>query len=134
MAARSPARFTLGVDYGTNSVRCLVVDARNGRELATSVLAHPSGDYGILLDAGDPNLARQNPADYITGFLTTVRRAVTSAKKVRGFDPSRVNMSLVPIHGRRVRLRRFHLLEGIQGVLDRMINLVRVPSTSLGLG
>ena len=57
--------YTIGVDYGTNSVRALVVDVADGREVGTYVFNYPSGDQGILLDPKDPNLARQNPADYI---------------------------------------------------------------------
>ena len=36
---------------------------------------------GILLDLKDPNLARQNPADYIEGFYQSVGKAVKAAKK-----------------------------------------------------
>ena len=83
-------RFAIGVDYGTNSVRTLIVDLSNGKEIATSVYNYPSGDYGILLDSRDPHLARQSPADYINGFYTSVRNAVKQAKETRGFSPDRV--------------------------------------------
>jgi activator of 2-hydroxyglutaryl-CoA dehydratase len=53
--------FSLGIDYGSNSVRALVVDTRNGRELGTCVMNYPSGNQGILLDARDHNVARQQP-------------------------------------------------------------------------
>ena len=66
--------FAVGVDYGTNSVRALVVDTADGREVATSVFPYPSGEAGILLDPKDPNLARQNPADYIEGFYQVGQR------------------------------------------------------------
>jgi L-ribulokinase len=84
------AAYSIGVDFGTNSVRALVVDVRDGRELGASVLNYPSGKDGILLDAKDPNLARQNPADYIRGFYASVAGAVKRARKVRGFDPKSV--------------------------------------------
>ncbi len=87
MAAR---RFALGVDYGTNTCRALIVDVEDGREIATHVCPYPSGTQGILLDARDPNLARQNPADYLHGFFVSVRKAVGLAKKVRGFRPDLV--------------------------------------------
>ncbi len=57
--------FTIGIDYGTSSVRAVVVDTANGREVGTAVFDYPSGDQGVLLDPRDPHLARQNPADYI---------------------------------------------------------------------
>lgn len=65
-------KLTLGLDYGTNSVRALLVDVETGAELATSVFNYPSGEAGILLDRRDPNLARQNPQDYLDGFYATV--------------------------------------------------------------
>jgi L-ribulokinase len=78
-------RFCIGVDYGTNSVRAVVVDLADGREVAASVYDYPSGEAGILLDPKDPNLARQNPADYLDGFRESVRGALKAAKKDRSF-------------------------------------------------
>ena len=82
--AKSPERrFAIGVDYGTNSVRAVVVDVKDGSDVGSCVFDYPSGDAGILLDPGDPNLARQNPADYIEGFYRSVRGAVSAARKSR---------------------------------------------------
>ncbi len=78
-------RFAIGVDFGTNSVRSLVVDVADGSEVVTHVWKYPSGEAGILLDTKNPNLARQNPADYIEGFFASVKRAVAAAKRTRGF-------------------------------------------------
>jgi L-ribulokinase len=88
--AKASKRFAIGVDYGTNSVRALIVDVADGSEVATHVVNYPSGDKGILLDPKDPNLARQNPADYIDGFVKSVKAAVAAAKKVPGFSPEGV--------------------------------------------
>ncbi len=90
VANNSTTRFAIGVDYGTNSVRALIVDTNNGDEIATSVYNYPSGEAGILLDKRDPNLARQNPADYIEGFYRSVRGAVRAAAKTSGFRPEQV--------------------------------------------
>lgn len=92
MAARSgkERKFAIGVDYGTNSVRALVVDLADGREVASKVFNYPSGEAGILLDPKDPNLARQNPADYIEGFYASVRGAVTAARRDKSFKPENV--------------------------------------------
>jgi len=84
-AARN--RFALGVDYGTNSVRTLLVDVADGSEIATDVYHYPSGEQGILLDPKDPNLARQNPADYVEGFYESVSAVLRAAKKQPGFRP-----------------------------------------------
>ena len=83
-------RFSIGLDYGTNSVRAVVVDVDDGAEIASCVYDYPSGEHGILLDAKDPNLARQNPADYIEGFYQAVAAAVREAKKHPGFQPDKV--------------------------------------------
>ena len=90
MAKSAEKRFAIGVDYGTNSVRALVVDLADGSEVGTHVFDYPSGQSGILLDPKDPNLARQNPLDYIEGFYRSVRRAVAHAKRSRGFKPEAV--------------------------------------------
>ncbi|MBV9879495.1 MAG: ribulokinase [Gemmatirosa sp.] len=82
--------YTLGIDYGTNSVRALVVDVATGAELGTSVFPYPSGRQGILLDAGDPHLARQNPQDYLDGLVGSVRGALAEAARRDGFDPAHV--------------------------------------------
>lgn len=90
MSARNQPRFSIGVDYGTNSCRALVVDVRDGSEIGLAEYAYPSGDAGILLDPADPNLARQNPRDYIEGFEHAVRAALRDAGRARGFRPDRV--------------------------------------------
>jgi len=83
-------QFAIGVDFGTNSVRALVVDIASGEEVATTVFDYPSGDAGILLDPTDPNLARQNPADYIEGFYQSVSQAVRAASATSEFDANNV--------------------------------------------
>jgi len=90
MAKSVGNQFAIGVDYGTNSVRALIVDIADGSEIASKVTNYPSGEAGILLDPKDPNLARQNPADYIDGFYRSVRGAINAAKKHPGFAPEKV--------------------------------------------
>lgn len=82
--------FVIGVDYGTNSVRSVVVDCSNGATLGTHVYPYPSGDQGILLDPRDPHLARQNPADYLDGLRESIRGALAEAAAVPGFSADRV--------------------------------------------
>lgn len=84
-------RYSLGLDFGTNSCRSVIVDLANGREIATHVFSYPSGAAGILLDRKDPNVARQNPKDYLDGVVDIVGGALRKAKKaVRGFKPEQV--------------------------------------------
>lgn len=84
------ATFAIGVDYGTNSVRAIVVDVNDGREVAAATCPYASGDAGVLLDANDPNLARQHPADYVEGFHVAVGKAVQEARADSGFAAERV--------------------------------------------
>jgi ribulose kinase len=44
--------FTIGIDYGSNSVRAIVVDCSNGLELGSCVVNYPTGERGILLHSG----------------------------------------------------------------------------------
>jgi L-ribulokinase len=82
--------FTLGIDYGTNSVRCLIVRCADGAEIASCVVNYPSGRQGVLLDPKDHHLARQHPGDYLVGLEKSVRGALAAAKRKRGFDARRV--------------------------------------------
>lgn len=82
--------FTLGIDYGTNSVRALVVRCSDGAELGSCVVDYPSGHQGVLLDPKDHNLARQHPGDYLSGLERSVKGALAEAGRQRGFDPAKV--------------------------------------------
>jgi L-ribulokinase len=84
-------RYSIGLDYGTNSCRSLLVDLETGEELGSEVFAYPSGEMGVLTDSRDPNVARQNPQDYLDGMVAVVTGAVEQARRsVAGFDPSRI--------------------------------------------
>jgi L-ribulokinase len=84
------ARYTIGLDYGTNSVRALIVNVANGAEIAASVLTYAHGTQGVILSR-DPNLARQHPADYVAGAEIAIKQALAAAKKsVKGFSADQV--------------------------------------------
>lgn len=82
--------FTLGIDYGTNSVRALIVRCKDGKEFGSSIVNYPSGTQGVLLDARDHNVARQHPGDYLFGLEKSVKGALAQAKKQKGFDAAKV--------------------------------------------
>lgn len=82
--------YTIGIDFGTNSVRAVVVDCADGRVIGTNVFDYPSGDQGVLLHPKDPHLARQNPADYIEGLRASVTTALKAAETAPGFARDRV--------------------------------------------
>ena len=85
-----PASFVLGVDFGTNTARAVVVDCADGRIAGTSVFEYPSGDHGVITDPKDPHLARQHPGDYLVALRASVKRALRAAKRRKGFAPERV--------------------------------------------
>ncbi|MBU6178567.1 MAG: ribulokinase [Verrucomicrobia bacterium] len=85
------SRYAIGLDYGTNSCRSLLVDLDTGEELGSVVFPYPSGELGILTDPSDPNVARQNPQDYLDGMVAIITGALAQAKDARpGFDPAEV--------------------------------------------
>ena len=84
------SKFVLGLDYGTNSVRALLVDVRTGEEIATRVYDYPSGQAGIILDDRDPDLARQHPRDYLLGMEAVIAGVLADAAARPGFAANQV--------------------------------------------
>jgi len=83
-------QYTIGLDYGTNSVRALLVNVANGAEVAAAVWTYAHGTQGVILSR-DPNLARQHPLDYVNGAETTIKQALATAKKaIKGFNAAQV--------------------------------------------
>jgi L-ribulokinase len=75
-------KYVVGLDFGTNSCRSLLVDVSNGNELSSHVYNYSSGEAGVIIDSKDPNLARQNPSDYLIGITLTITEAIKKAKTV----------------------------------------------------
>ncbi|MFW5839390.1 MAG: ribulokinase [Planctomycetota bacterium] len=85
------SRYAIGLDYGTNSVRAILVRCADGAEVAAAVMEYPHGQAGIILSPEDPNLARQHPADYVLGAETTIKQVLAeAAASVDGFDAAEV--------------------------------------------
>ena len=83
-------QYTIGLDYGTNSVRALIVNVANGAEVAAAVWGYSHGTAGVILGR-DPNLARQHPADYLKGAEVTIKQTLATAKKtIKGFKLEQV--------------------------------------------
>jgi len=86
----SKPKYAIGVDFGTESGRAVIVDVADGRELATAVHLYGNGviderlpNSGIVLE---PDWALQDPADYIEVFRNTIPTVVTES----GVDPEDV--------------------------------------------
>jgi L-ribulokinase len=80
--------LTLGLDFGTNSVRALIVRCRDGREMGSASAGYPSGREGVILDPRDHHVARQHPGDYLSALQKAVRGALREASRRPGFDPA----------------------------------------------
>jgi L-ribulokinase len=74
----SQNNYTIGVDYGTDSVRSIIADASNGNEIASAVFYYPRWKDQLFCDAVK-NQFRQHPSDYIEGLEDTIKRCVIQA-------------------------------------------------------
>ena len=70
--------FVIGVDYGTDSVRSLLVNAANGKEIASAVFLYPRWKDGLYCNPAE-NRFRQHPLDYIEGLEYTIRACFQKA-------------------------------------------------------
>jgi L-ribulokinase len=68
-------KYVIGIDYGTDSVRSVVVDASNGEIVGTSVFEYPRWKKGLYCDPAS-NRFRQHPLDYIEGLEHSVKGAI----------------------------------------------------------
>jgi L-ribulokinase len=77
------AKYALGVDFGTESARALLVDVANGREVATHVVKYPHGVIGEALPTG-PKLGKdwalQHPDDWVYTLAKSVRAVLKASK------------------------------------------------------
>jgi L-ribulokinase len=71
-------QFVIGVDYGTDSVRSVIVDTHTGKELASSVFLYPRWQQGLYCNAGQ-NQFRQHPLDYVEGLEFTIKDCIKNA-------------------------------------------------------
>jgi L-ribulokinase len=71
-------KYTIGLDYGTDSVRSLIVNVNTGEEVASAVFNYPRWKDGKFCDA-PKNRFRQHPKDYLEGLEFTITEALKQA-------------------------------------------------------
>jgi L-ribulokinase len=70
--------FVIGVDFGTDSVRTIIVNASTGEQMATATFHYPRWRDGLFCD---PQIQqyRQHPLDYIEGLEFTIKKCISIA-------------------------------------------------------
>ncbi|MDR1675734.1 MAG: ribulokinase [Tannerella sp.] len=98
-------KYVIGLDYGTDSCRAVLVNANSGEEIASSVAAYPRWTAGKYCDP-QTNRYRQHPLDYVETMETSIREVLSkapagSAAKVAGisFDTTGSTPALTDAQG-----------------------------------
>jgi L-ribulokinase len=74
----SKDQYVIGVDYGSDSVRSVIINANNGAELASSVFYYPRWQKGLFCNPAK-NQFRQHPLDYIEGLEQSIKDCILKA-------------------------------------------------------
>ena len=86
----SDKKYALGIDFGTESARAVLVDLSNGKDVAEAVFPYPDGVIDERLPHTDihlePDWALQNPLDYVAGVKATVPAVLQKS----GVDPQAI--------------------------------------------
>ncbi len=98
-------KYTIGLDFGTESGRAVLVDVTDGREVATAVHAYRDGVIDEVLPGTEielpPDFALQNPADYIDVLRVTIpavlREAEVRPEDVIGLGTDFTACTMLPI-------------------------------------
>lgn len=93
--------FVIGVDFGTDSVRAIVVDSRNSELIGEDQCYYPRWIEGKYCDP-ENNQFRQHPLDYIEGLESCVRGAVekagrTARKSIKGISVDTTGSTPCPV-------------------------------------
>jgi L-ribulokinase len=70
--------YVIGVDFGSDSVRTILVDAGNGKEITSSVFYYPRWKKQLYCNP-QKNQFRQHPLDFIEGLEYTIKEAIAKA-------------------------------------------------------
>ncbi|TLP74020.1 ribulokinase [Maribacter sp. ACAM166] len=93
-------RYFIGLDYGTDSVRAVLVDSDNGSEIATEVFWYPRWKNQEFCDASI-NQFRQHPLDHIEGLELTIKSVVVHSKinpkSIKGICIDTTGSSPIPV-------------------------------------
>ncbi|MDT0676852.1 ribulokinase [Autumnicola musiva] len=92
--------YVIGLDYGTDSVRAVLLDTKNGEELASEVYWYPRWKKQLYCDASR-NRFRQHPLDHIEGLEKTIKGVIKKSRvageSVKGICIDTTGSSPVPV-------------------------------------
>lgn len=71
-------KYTIGVDFGTDSVRSLIVNTSTGEEMGNAVFYYPRWKKALYCNPAK-NSFRQHPKDYLEGLEYTIKTALSQA-------------------------------------------------------
>ncbi|MDQ7950019.1 MAG: ribulokinase [Pedobacter sp.] len=103
------ANYVIGVDYGTDSVRSVLVDAANGNEISSAVFLYPRWQKGLYCNPAK-NQFRQHPLDYIEGLIHTIKACLQKsgdpaiAQKIRSISVDTTGSTPIAVDGHGVPL------------------------------
>ena len=97
--------FVIGIDYGTDSVRALLIDSANGNEASSAVCFYPRWSKGLYCEPTE-NRYRQHPLDYIESLEQVMKDLLSKVdsnivKQIKGlsFDTTGSTPALVDMKG-----------------------------------
>jgi L-ribulokinase len=82
-------QYVIGLDYGTNSVRALIVNVENGAEVGTATWNYTHGEAGITLSR-DPQSALASIPPITSKAHSTRFAPRWKGAKVDGFEASQI--------------------------------------------
>lgn len=91
----------IGVDFGSDSCRCVIADTATGEELASAVAAFPRWAAGLYCDPTQ-RIFRQHPQDHLDALTQVVRAALSQVSpevraSVRGLSIATTGSTSVPV-------------------------------------
>ena len=89
----TPSLYTLGLDFGTLSVRALIVNTRDGRAVAEAVSEYAHGVMDSVMPDGTslpPRFALQHPRDYLNSMKAAIGEALAAAYTAEGVTPREI--------------------------------------------
>src|SRR5680860_438266 len=92
--------YVIGLDYGTDSVRAILLDAGSGEELASDMFLYPRWKNQEFCDASQ-NRFRQHPLDHIEGLERTIKGVINKSKvnssSIKGICIDTTGSSPIPV-------------------------------------